>query len=80
MTLMTTVRVGERPEVALGVLVARVLECPDDVPVEVMAEAVRGLEARGGAPLGGTTDDARVVLQRRFGRALGLSGRATGGV
>lgn len=58
----------------LDVLVCRVLECPEEVPREVMAEAVRGLETLGGASLGGTATDARVVLQRRFARALGRSG------
>ncbi len=63
----------------LDVLVGRVLDDPDEVSREVMAEAVRGLEARGGGSLGGTATDTRVVLQRRFGRALGRSGWTSGG-
>lgn len=63
----------------LSVLVDRVLDGPDEVSRDVLAEAVRGLEALGAASLGDTTTDARVVLQRRFGRALGRSGWTSGG-
>lgn len=63
---------------ALDLLVRQVLDCPDEVLDVVIAEAVRGLEALAGASLGGTATDARVVLQRRFGRALGRSGWSTG--
>ncbi len=72
----TTVTLGGG---GLDALVDRVLNCPDEVAQEVMAEAVRGLEALGGTSLGDTTSDARVLLQRRFGRALGRSGWTGGG-
>lgn len=62
----------------LDLLVGLVLDCPDDVPDEVVAEAVRGLEALGGGSLGATAAEPRVVLQRRFGRALGRSGWTSG--
>ncbi|WP_336920826.1 hypothetical protein [Aquipuribacter sp. SD81] len=63
----------------LDVLVRRVLDCPDGVADDVIAEAVRGLEALGGGTLGETVGDARVLLQRRFSRALGRSGWTSGG-
>lgn len=60
-------------------LVEQVLGCPDGVSDEILAEAVRGLEALGGESLGVTVGDARVLLQRRFGRALGRAGWTSGG-
>ena len=60
------------------VLVRRVLDCPAGGADNVMAEAVRGLEALGGGTLGETVGDARVLVQRWFSRALGRFGWTSG--
>lgn len=65
----------EAPGRALDALVEAVLGDPDNVPAATLAEAVRGLEQRADAALGDTRGDARVVLERRFARALTLCHR-----